>query len=177
MQLILPFLGMATAASAASILIAVGQDGLKFIPESVTAEVGDTLEFRFYPGDHSVVSSTFDEPCVPNSPAFFSGYVPGDPSGSVTFVTTVNTTDPIWFYCSLRKHCELGMVGVINPPCDEALAAYKSKAASVAVASAPVVIQGGCLIDIPSETPNSGGRRRGNSVESPLKGTLEKCLS
>lgn len=41
------------------------------------------LEFHFYSGSggHSVVSSSFDSPCVPNTGAFFSGYIPGDDSG------------------------------------------------------------------------------------------------
>jgi len=40
-----------------------------------------SLEFRFYPGGHSVVSGSFDTPCVPNTGAFFSGYIDGSDSG------------------------------------------------------------------------------------------------
>jgi len=27
-----------------------------------------------------------------------------------------NASQPAWFYCSQGKHCQAGMVGVINPP-------------------------------------------------------------
>lgn len=42
-----------------------------------------------------MVSSSFSTPCQPASDAFFSGYVDGNESGDMTFVTTVNSTDPI----------------------------------------------------------------------------------
>jgi hypothetical protein len=46
------------------------------------------LEFHFYSGSggHSVVSSSFDSPCVPNTGGFFSGYIPGDDSGVSGFL-------------------------------------------------------------------------------------------
>lgn len=31
------------------------------------------------------------------------------------FTIPINSTDPIWFYCATGKHCQNGMVGVINP--------------------------------------------------------------
>ena len=33
-----------------------------------------------------------------------------------TFTIKVKNTKPIWFYCSQGKHCQSGMVGVINAP-------------------------------------------------------------
>lgn len=30
------------------------------------------------------------------------------------FTVMVNDTNPIWFYCATAKHCQGGMVGVIN---------------------------------------------------------------
>jgi hypothetical protein len=41
------------------------------------------LEFHFFSGTgvHSVVSSTFENPCVPVTNGFFSGYVTGSLTG------------------------------------------------------------------------------------------------
>jgi plastocyanin len=47
-----------------------------FKPNSVTAKVGDILEFHFMPANHSVAMGTFDDPCSPTANGFFSGYVP-----------------------------------------------------------------------------------------------------
>ena len=48
------------------------------------------------------------------------------------FTIAVNDTKPIWFYCSQAKHCQGGMVGVINAPAansSRTLASYKALAA------------------------------------------------
>ncbi len=95
-------LTLVTAATAAIHSIEVGNGDIKFSPDSLTAELGDQsvplcaakkltianktdrrLEFHFYSGfgNHSVVSSTFESPCVPATDAFFSGYVTGTSTG------------------------------------------------------------------------------------------------
>ncbi|KAF2455018.1 Cupredoxin [Lineolata rhizophorae] len=108
---------MSTSASGNQI-IKVGQDGLTFEPDTLTVEEGDMVEFHFWPMNHSVSMSTFDEPCVPASDdAFWSGFMPVEEGmGDDIFVVQINSTDPIWFYCATGRHCENGMVGVINPP-------------------------------------------------------------
>jgi plastocyanin len=47
--------------------IAVGQNGLTFRPDSVTATVGELVLFEFYPQNHTVTESAFDKPCEPLS--------------------------------------------------------------------------------------------------------------
>lgn len=76
--------------------------------------------------NHSVVQSTFDQPCVPiqnimanKTDAFFSGFMPtnaslGATSNVLTYTIRVNDAKPVWFYCSQGKHCQAGMVGAIN---------------------------------------------------------------
>ncbi|PSS18529.1 hypothetical protein M430DRAFT_35038 [Amorphotheca resinae ATCC 22711] len=128
-----------------TIPIAVGLHGaLSFSPNSTSASVGDILEFRFFNGSapHSVVSGPFGTPCLPGSGGFFSGYL----EGNDTFSVTVTTTDPIWYYCSAHKHCQYGMVGVINPPVkapNSTLAQYAMAAKGVAMAGAPPEVTGG----------------------------------
>ena len=97
----------------------VGEDGFTFSPNTVHAKVGDTVQFHFYAGDHSVAQSTFKSPCHPHSPkAIFSGFINpsgGDKEADEMFAMRVNTTDPIFLYCAQVGHCEAGMVMVINP--------------------------------------------------------------
>lgn len=52
----------------------VGQTGLTFTPSIVTADVGDKVNFHFFPVNHSVVQSSFAAPCVNIQPGVFSGF-------------------------------------------------------------------------------------------------------
>lgn len=110
-------LALAAAALAANHDILVGQTGLSFTPNTTIAAVGDTLTFHFYPGKHNVVRGPFDTPCNFTNGAFYSGFiVPLVGESDQVFTVTVNDTGPIWYYCSEWMHCQLGMVGVVNPP-------------------------------------------------------------
>lgn len=129
--------------------------GLSMEPENVVAEVGDLIEFRFMPKNHSIVQSSFDEPCKPLTGGVFSGFnFPIDAGeANKTFTFTVKDKEPFWYYCSQKNgdHCNKGMVGVINQNFNSAtntLAKYKesAKKAEIQDASAdPEAFQGGEL--------------------------------
>ncbi|KAL9613004.1 MAG: hypothetical protein Q9167_002437 [Letrouitia subvulpina] len=97
---------------------------LKFEPNSMDVNPGEAVQFHFYPKNHSVVQSTFDQPCVPISnimpqtKGIFSGFMPVKPTDAMmpSFTIVINDTKPIWYYCSQGDHCQDEMVGVINPP-------------------------------------------------------------
>jgi len=176
-------LAIAGISHAATINITVGEGAsLKFNPDSVTAAVGDVLEFHFYPGSgaHSVVSGPFATPCQPANDSFFSDYINvprTDESGDMVFSTTVNSTGPIWFYCSLGSHCQEGMVGVVNPPADQSITDYMNAAmAFQGKASAPTARQGGMFSsgmgDMMSSTMSSimgsGGVAGGGTTSTSL---------
>lgn len=92
--------------------VAVGQNGLVFTPDTVSAAAGDKIEFTITAG-HSVERSSFADPCNPvNTSAVFSGL---SAQGGM-FTVLVNDTMPIWFYCSQISHCATGMAMVVNPP-------------------------------------------------------------
>lgn len=108
----------ASTVSAAVHVVKVGENGLNFTPAQTSAKIGDTVEFHFYEGFHSVAQSSFAKPCEPiNSTAFFSGdqNVKTKVSDKV-FTIEVKTDDPIWYYCAVQGHCQGGMVGAINAP-------------------------------------------------------------
>jgi len=169
------WLGLACVAAlseGATIDIDVGEDGeLKFEPNSTTAAQGDLLAFHFYTGGHSVVEAAFANPCVPIDNAFFSGYMTGDEQGDMTYLVTVNNTDPIWFYCSLDSHCATGMVGVVNPPSGNTVSDFANAAKSVPSASAPVSPQGGTSTSLLDATSTSGISTTSSSSSSTSTST------
>jgi len=132
------------ASSSGTITVEVGNGGITFKPDSVTAAVGTKIKFMFYPENHSVAQSTFAKPCVPSGDtAFFSGFIPvatGETGKS--FTMTVTNSNPIWLYCSQGQHCQAGMSMVINPPTSGAntLNAYKAAAKSVSASQSPSTI-------------------------------------
>lgn len=110
--------------------IAAGQNGFSFTPATVQADVGDVIEWQFYPSNHSVARAAYEYPCIPyedvgtGNVGFWSGFEPvsqilEDPPN---FQVTVNDSNPIFFYCSAPGACiNDGMVGVINPTANETL--------------------------------------------------------
>ncbi|KAF2750041.1 Cupredoxin [Sporormia fimetaria CBS 119925] len=117
---------------------------LLFYPENLVAQPGDLVQFQFNPKNHSVVQSTFDQPCVPiqnimpnKTDAFYSGFMPTNASSvaagnKLTYTIRVMDTKPIWYYCSQGPHCQNGMVGAINAPAsgNRTLASHKALAAA-----------------------------------------------
>lgn len=121
-------------------IITVGRAAHAFSPSSLKAAVGDVIKFEFYPTNHSVVRAEYDAPCIPREKmfpketGFFSGFFPMDsvPVNPQTWSWKVDTTEPVFFYCSAIDSCtEWGMVGVINPTADKPLSTFiaNSKAA------------------------------------------------
>jgi plastocyanin len=81
-------LAAAALATADTIPVSVGRDGLTFDPNVIRAHEGDVIEFRFWPRNHSVVAGHFSEACRPaEDNGFFSGFFPTQPD-------TVNVTPP-----------------------------------------------------------------------------------
>ncbi|KAK8138278.1 plastocyanin-like domain protein [Apiospora sp. TS-2023a] len=65
--------------------VVAGANGqLRFEPESVIAAVGDIVEFRFHPKNHSVAQSSFTEPCAPLAAAAIPAPPANNGTGSYT---------------------------------------------------------------------------------------------
>lgn len=140
-RLLLP-LSLVALAQAKVHQVSVGKDGeLKFDPETVKAEIGDFVQYNFfskvrltlfcvmYSGttynhswltclqNHSVTESSFEQPCLPLTDGFFSGFVSAesedDPS-TTTFTVKVEDDKPTWVYCAQGNHCQKGMLHAIN---------------------------------------------------------------
>ncbi|KAH6679223.1 Cupredoxin [Halenospora varia] len=177
-QSLLSVAGLAAAVNAAAISIAVGNGGLTFSPNDVKAAVGDTLQFHFYSGaqSHNVVSGTFESPCTPAAAPFFSGTQAGDSKGDTTFLVNVTSTDPIYFYCAVAKHCINGMVGVVNGPAGKSATEYKAAAAKAAAASAPSAPTGGVLTTIDdSKVTSAASSGSATSAPATTSGSATKA--
>ncbi|KAF2847033.1 hypothetical protein T440DRAFT_404397, partial [Plenodomus tracheiphilus IPT5] len=108
--------------------IQVGLADHRMVPNVTQAAVGDTLEFRFYPLNHSVVRAEYLMPCVPyeisgpGKTGFFTGFHPVSTvlDDAPSYSVRVNDTNPIFFYCSAPGSCiNYGMVGAVNPSEDQ----------------------------------------------------------
>ncbi|KAF1927409.1 Cupredoxin, partial [Didymella exigua CBS 183.55] len=141
---------LAGSALAADHKVVVGTKtgDLVFKPDNITAAEGDTVTFSFWPKNHSIAQAAFNSPCQPMNKGFWSGFVPTSDTSKVanwTFTYEVtNASTPIWFYCTQGKHCQSGMVGVINPPATgvKTLAAFKNASAEVDNNVSPTVKAG-----------------------------------
>jgi plastocyanin len=100
-----------------------GTDKLFFDPAHVTAEPRDTIVFQFQQKNHSVVQSSFADPCRPLTNSSVTGFmtdffpVADNSTDFPTWNLTVNDTAPIWAYCRQKtpsSHCGAGMVFAIN---------------------------------------------------------------
>ncbi|KAH6949136.1 hypothetical protein DER45DRAFT_624383 [Fusarium avenaceum] len=122
--------------------INVGAAGHKFTPNNIKADVGDIVEYRFYPDGHWVIRGDFDNPCIPyeyvdtDRTGFSSGPQPvkaiTNDASAPRFRVRVNDTKPIFFYCGAPGSCvRYHMMGVVNPSKNETLAKWLKNADNV----------------------------------------------
>ncbi|OJD19621.1 hypothetical protein AJ78_00478 [Emergomyces pasteurianus Ep9510] len=92
----------------------------RFYPDSLVAEPGSMVQFQFHPANHSVVQSTFENPCSPidGGTGIRSGFLAVSPDSETmpVFTIMINDSSPVWLFCGQKNHCQNGMVMVINPP-------------------------------------------------------------
>lgn len=148
---------------------------LAFFPNNVKAAPGDLVQFQFHPKNHSVVQSTFDNPCVPiqnimsnKTDAFYSGFMPTNASFTatsqvLTYTIRVKDTKPVWFYCSQGKHCQAGMVGAINAATtgNKTMQAFSALAAQAPENLSPGQASGSGSTGNTPPSPSAGGGAAG----------------
>ncbi|OHE96936.1 extracellular serine-rich protein [Colletotrichum orchidophilum] len=115
--------GNTSAAAAQTHTVAVGASGFSFSPAKTEANVGDTIEWIFYPDAHSVIRAEFGFPCTPyeyidiGREGFYSGNqsVKAITNDMPRYRVLVNDTLPIFYYCGAPGSCyKEKMIGVIN---------------------------------------------------------------
>lgn len=95
-----------------NIAVAPVKGVFRFVPPFVNAAPGDTIRYTWANGPHTVTQSSGLTPCN----ATVAGFVSGKQEAGFTFDQAVNDTAPVWFFCSVAKHCASGMFGAINAP-------------------------------------------------------------
>jgi plastocyanin len=95
-----------------TVMVAPTQGVYRYVPFYVSANVGDTVQFIWGSGPHTVTKSSALEICnkTQEAPVFASGAQ----NKSFIFNEVVNDTNPVFFYCGVKDHCERGMFGMIN---------------------------------------------------------------
>jgi plastocyanin len=164
-----------TGASKPAHTVSVGNNGkLTFVPDTINAKVGEDVVFTFFPKNHTVTQSDFNNPCNPSEGGVFSGFNFNTTAGAAekTFTITVKDTKPVWLYCSQNQpkpHCAAGMVAVINPPAQgpNTLDAFKALAAKTNTSTSPAGGPSGGQVGTPS-SPNSPS---GTSTNTPAEST------
>ncbi len=92
-------------AMAATIQVQVGQDGLKFTPQDVTINVGDTVQWIWAASGHSTTSG------VPGSPD--GKWDSGVQNSGFVFNQTFTTAGSFNYFCSPHGLC-CGMIGSVT---------------------------------------------------------------
>ncbi|KAH9209137.1 Cupredoxin [Leptodontidium sp. 2 PMI_412] len=182
---------IAATAAAKTVVITAGSGGFVFSPDTVTADVGDTLEFHFVGSIHTSVQGDFNTPCQGSSSGFDSGSI----TSADVFQVKVQNTDPMWFFCATPTHCQGGMVGVVNPPSSgNSLATYKANAAGTSSSNSAGKVQGGVVVPVgssgsssssspspsstpPSSTPSSTPTTTPTSSSSPASSPASSSAS
>ncbi|KZT42571.1 hypothetical protein SISSUDRAFT_1069281 [Sistotremastrum suecicum HHB10207 ss-3] len=124
-------------ASAAVHDIQVGQDGLSYTPEAISANPGDQVVFHFVAKNHTATQSSFANPCGHLEGGFDSGFNPVA-AGSTDFPTfSVNVTDCKQAANTPASHCGAGMVFAVNCGADGSPNSFTNfKAAALAQGAA-----------------------------------------
>jgi hypothetical protein len=146
-----------------------------FVPSNITELPRTVVEFAFNPKNHSVVQSSFADPCHPLAAGgFSSGFIPTmakAPLSGATFDIVVNDTKPIWLYCAQTTggHCQAGMVASINAPTtgDKTLAAFIELAKKADTSTIPPNAPIGGLVTINGTVINDfgGASFKGNTSD------------
>ncbi|SPO03303.1 uncharacterized protein DNG_05985 [Cephalotrichum gorgonifer] len=185
------FAGMAAAQNTGVEVIPVlvgmspnGTAGTFFSPESITAPVGSMVQFQFMGGNHTVTQAAFSNPCQPLSSTnasavgFHSDFVPAAnnaQTGKVpSYTIQIKDTRPIWAYCAQGRHCQSGMVMVINENTaatpENSLANFKAAAASVEQATVPGPNGGAATGNGGGQTGGNGGNAGNADANTPAAG-------
>ncbi|KAI4595860.1 hypothetical protein KJ359_006499 [Pestalotiopsis sp. 9143b] len=137
--------------------VVVGGPQDTFVPNVVTAAVGDVVQFQFSNGNHTVTQSAQDVGCQPLqasvATAIHSGHIPfADGQTTVgTFSMPVTSTDPMFLYCATGPHCQEGQVVVINPANAQQVVDYAKISQASAQSGDGTNVVGGTVAQIPLE--------------------------
>ncbi|KAI5920435.1 hypothetical protein F4810DRAFT_713612 [Camillea tinctor] len=145
----------ATANRIIPVVVGGAQD--VFVPNVVTAAVGDIIQFQFSNGNHTVTQSAAESPCQPLqatvATAIHSGHIPFEDGQTTvgTFNMPVTSADTMFLYCATGPHCQEGQVMIVNPTNDQQILDYANLAAASGQSADGTTVVGGTVASIPLE--------------------------
>ena len=98
---------LATASAAPAATVTVMQDGFTFSPAEITIDVGDTVEWVWNSGSHTVTNGT-----GPDDPDVGTLFDETLDSASTLVSYTFTEAGDVPYFC--RPHYSLGMTGVVK---------------------------------------------------------------
>ncbi|KAI1334132.1 hypothetical protein F5Y15DRAFT_314358 [Xylariaceae sp. FL0016] len=144
------------ASASRLIPVVVGGTQDTYVPNSVTAAVGDIIQFQFSSGNHTVTqSSGVDAPCTALqgtvATAIHSGHIPFEDGATTvgTFNMPVTTTDTLFLFCATGPHCQEGQVMIVNPTDDQQILDFANAASLTAASVDGTTVVGGTVASIP----------------------------
>jgi len=161
-----------------------GKNGIGFDPSSIRPAPGDTITFEFHAGTHSVIQTSFQNPCTPLSGGFNSGDItvpdgtPVDQTGPRQSFQVVDSS-PLWFYDGAPNQCGLGGVFSANPALtgDQTAAKYLEASIQAGQSLSVSVSSGSSTASSSGSTPtgsltgsSSGSTPSRASASSPTSG-------
>ncbi|GAA5950861.1 hypothetical protein JCM10213_006456 [Rhodosporidiobolus nylandii] len=96
------------------VVVAPKLGDLRMVPFNLAAKPGSTVQFVWGAGPHTVTQSSALTIC--NASKAAGAFTSGMQLKGFEFDVMVNDTKPIWYYCTVKDHCQKGMFGVINAP-------------------------------------------------------------
>jgi hypothetical protein len=110
-------LAISTPTLSALLPVVVGGPQDTFVPNVLSAAVGDVIQFQFSNGNHTVTQSSADAACSPLTGGVHSGHIPfvdGQTDVGV-FNLPITSAETMFLYCATGPHCQEGQVMVLNP--------------------------------------------------------------
>jgi len=110
-------LAISTPTLSALLPVVVGGPQDTFVPNVLSAAVGDVIQFQFSNGNHTVTQSSADAACSPLTGGVNSGHIPfvdGQTDVGV-FNLPITSAETMFLYCATGPHCQEGQVMVLNP--------------------------------------------------------------
>ncbi|OCF39444.1 hypothetical protein I317_06768 [Kwoniella heveanensis CBS 569] len=138
-----------------TVVVAPTKGVLRFVPFAIEGNEGDTVEFIWGAGPHTVTMSDGQNVC--NKSTATNAFDSGKLNATQTFSTKITTSSPQFHYCTVGTHCTAGMFGIINPPKNDTPPAAPPAAADNATSSST----SSSSAERPSSTAGQGGGQGG----------------
>ncbi|BGP40280.1 hypothetical protein JCM10450v2_004260 [Rhodotorula kratochvilovae] len=107
-----PANGTDVIAGPGQVVVAPKKGDLRMVPFNIAAKPGDTVEFVWGAGPHTVTQSSAGSIC--NATKEAGAFKSGMQNATFKFPVKVKDEKTVFYYCAVAMHCKMGMFGLIN---------------------------------------------------------------